>query len=89
MGLHGSVPGTDVPEDLDLDTIELLLRFFTMEELVGEYQLHDLNVRELTILKATVLQELARQIAALPALRSEVRARLRVVWNALRSGAQE
>lgn len=84
MALYGaleiSTGGT--PQDADLSTIELFSRFFTPEELV-QFQFLELSARELAILKVTLLQELARQIAERPELRVAVRARIQVVFQAL------
>jgi hypothetical protein len=86
MGRYGalavSVPGS--PTDLDLDTLELFARFFTLEELIADFHLLDLSVRELTVLKIAFLHEIARQLAEQPTLRDSVRTRIGEVMDALR-----
>jgi hypothetical protein len=83
MGLIGGLGG-GTPQDLDLDTIELFTYFIPLEELITSYQLHDLSVREVIILKAAVLHEMGRQIVLGAALGDAVRTRFRDVWNRLR-----
>ena len=91
MGRFGalafSVPGGGVPQDLDLDTVELFARFFSVEELIANLQLLDLSVRELTILKTAVLHEIARVIAEDANLRAAVRTRAQEVFRAMRPSA--
>jgi hypothetical protein len=64
------------PEDLNLETMQLLLHFFSVEELIDDLKLVDLSIRELTILKATLLQEMAAQVARQSGVRDAVRARV-------------
>ena len=45
-----------VPQELDLVLMELFLQFFSPEELVEQFTITDLDTKELTILKAAVLQ---------------------------------
>ena len=78
-GLAGTTP-----QDLDLETMQLLLHFFTVEELVNELQLVDLSIRELTFIKSAVLQEIATQIVGHTALRGAVRARVQLVSGLIR-----
>ena len=75
--------GAGIPQNLDLDTMELFLRFFTVEELITDLHIHELGVRELTILKASLLQEVARQIAQQTTLKDAVKGRCRAVFSAL------
>lgn len=89
MGRHGALataPG--ILQDLDVDTMELFCRFFSVEELINNFQLLDLNARELTILKVVLLQEMARHIAEQSALRNAVRDRFQTVAQVLRPPAQ-
>jgi hypothetical protein len=85
MGLIGGLRGV-TPQDLDLDTIELFSYFIPLEDLISTYQLHDLSVKELTILKAAVLQTMAAQITQGEPLGEAVRSRFGSVWNLLRPG---
>jgi len=84
MGMYGalavSLTGGGIPQDLDLDTVELFTHFFTTEELITNLHVLDLSVRELTVLKASLLQELARQMAQQPPLRNAVRERCQSVY---------
>jgi hypothetical protein len=84
--IHGAleVVTGGIPQDLDLNTVELFSRFFTTEELIRDFRLLELTVRELTILKATLLSELARLIAERSDLRIAVRERFLLVSEALR-----
>jgi len=88
MGRFGALavsgPGGGVPTDLDLDTLELFTRFFTLEELIADFHLLDLSVRELTVLKIAFLHEIARQVAEDSTLRNAVRTRLEAVMDAIR-----
>ena len=88
MGRYGalavSVPGGGIPTDLDLDTLELFARFFTLEELIADFHLLDLSARELTVLKIAFLHEIARVVAEEPTLRTSVRTRIQAVMDALR-----
>jgi hypothetical protein len=88
-GLSVSLLGGGIPQELDLDTIELFSQFFTLEELITNFRLEDLTVRELTILKAAVLQTIASQMAEAGTPRDAVRVRFQAVWSLLRppSGA--
>jgi hypothetical protein len=87
MGMYGalavSLAGGGIPQDLDLDTMELFTHFFSTEELISNLHFLDLSVRELTILKAALLQELARQIAQQRPLRDAVRDRCQLVYTAI------
>ncbi len=83
MGLYAALAGAVTPQALDLDTTELFSHFFTMEELIRELHVLDLSVGELTILKAALLQELARQIAQQRSLRDAVRDRCQSVYAAM------
>ena len=71
-----------VPQGLDLNTVELFARFFTIEEMVNTLHLEQLSVQELTLLKGALLQELAKQLAA-DAVRSAVRTRVQIVAGIL------
>jgi hypothetical protein len=79
-----SLTGSGIPQDLDLDTLDLFSYFFTTEELISSFQLLDLSAREVTVLKAVLLQELARQIVQQPSVREAVRARFQGVFGHLR-----
>ncbi len=79
-----SLSGGGVPQDLDLDTMDLFSLFFSAEELIANFQLLDLSVRELTVLKSVLLQEIARQIAQRADVREAVRARLQRVYTTVR-----
>jgi hypothetical protein len=89
MGMYGalaiSLAGGGIPHDLDLETTELFSHFFTTEELIRDLHVLDLSVRELTLLKASLLQELARQITQQPPLRNAVRERCRSVYATINS----
>jgi hypothetical protein len=73
-----------IPQDLDLDTVELFSHFFNAEELIGELRVLELSSRELTMLKAVLLQELARQIARQNTIREAVRERCRTISGIMR-----
>ena len=79
-----SSSGGGIPQDLDLDTIELFSHFFTAEELIGELHVFELSLRELAMLKAVLLQELARQIAQQSTVREAVRQRCRTISGIIR-----
>jgi hypothetical protein len=79
---------TGVPQELDLGLMELFLQFFTAEELIERFSLTDLDTKELTILKAIVLQEMFRQIARSP-VRDQVRTRFQQVYDSLRPPAAQ
>jgi hypothetical protein len=66
--------------ELDLNTVELFARFFTIPEMVTSLGFLHINPRELTLLKAALLQELSRQVALQGAMRAAVR---EAVINAL------
>jgi len=72
------------PQDLDLETMQLLLHFFTVDELVNELQLLDLTTRELTILKSAILQEMATQVLQHTVVKNAVRARVQSVSGLIR-----
>jgi hypothetical protein len=80
-----SLSGGGIPQDLDLDTMDLFSHFFSPEELISNLQLLDLTVRELTVLKSVLLQEMARQIVQQVSVRDAVRARVQGVQAQLRS----
>ena len=82
---YGSV---GVPQELDLVLMELFLQFFSPEELVEQFTITDLDTKELTILKAAVLQELYRQLATSP-IRDAVRIRWQQVYDKLRPPASQ
>jgi hypothetical protein len=65
--------------DLDLNTVELFGRFFSIEEMLDDLYILTLSTRELTLLTAVLLQEVAKQISQHPALRDAVRTRVRSV----------
>ena len=70
-------------QELDLGLMGLFLHFFTAEELIEQFSLTELDTKELTILKAVVLQEMYSQIAQSP-VRDAVRTRFQLVYNSLR-----
>jgi hypothetical protein len=72
------------PEDLNLETMQLLLHFFTIEEVINDLQILDLSIRELTILKATLLQEMAVQIGRQSLVRAAVKTRVLGISTAMR-----
>jgi len=63
------------PQGLDLETLQLLLNFFTIEELINELHLRELELRDLTIVKATILQEIAAQISRNTVVKEAVKTR--------------
>ena len=85
MGLYAALAGGVFPQELDLETTELFSHFFSTEELITNLHFLDLTVRELTLLKASLLQELARQIAQQSNLREAVRQRCQSVYGTLSS----
>jgi len=84
MAVYGALSGGFIPQDLDLDTMELFLHFFSAEELINDFQLLDLSVREVTILKAIVLREMTLRLAQQATLTDPVRAKFQAVYTALR-----
>ena len=84
MAVYGALSGGFIPQDLDLDTMELFLHFFSAEELINDFQLLDLSVREVTILKAIVLREMTLRLAQQATLTDPVRVRFQAVYTALR-----
>lgn len=78
-----------VPPDLDLSTLELFTRFFTIEELITDLHFLTLSARQLTMLKAALLQELARQVATTPAVRTAVRTRVQQVAGPISEASTE
>jgi hypothetical protein len=86
MGLIGGLEsGGAAPQDLDLRAVELLAYFFTVTEMIENLHLTDLNAQQQTLLKAALLQEVAAQLAALPAVRTAVRDKVQAVSNTIRS----
>jgi hypothetical protein len=86
MGLIGGLEGGGSAEQyLDLKAVELLAHFFTVTEMVNSLHLLDLSAQQQTLLKAALLQEVAKQIAALPAVRTAVRQRVQEAADALRA----
>ena len=58
------------------------------EELIGELRVFELSLRELAMLKAVLLQELARQIAQQSTVREAVRQRCRTISGIIRPSSR-
>jgi hypothetical protein len=71
------------PQGLDLNTVELFARFFSIEELITRLHIQDLDAPQLTLLKAALLQELARNVAPQSAVWTAVRERVQAVARQL------
>lgn len=86
MGFLPLVQGA--AQELDLNTVELFNRFFSMRELI---QLHiaDLSVGQLALLKAALLQELAKQIDDNDGLREAVKNQVKRVADMMHEDSAE
>ncbi len=84
MGIMGGLSGENIQQELDMNTVDLFLHFFTIEELVNELHFLDLGVKELILLKAALLQEVGRLIGQEAVLRTAVRGRVQDVLAVLR-----
>jgi hypothetical protein len=78
-GLMGTTP-----EELNLETMQLLLHFFTVEELVNDLHVLDLSARELTVVRATILQEMAGQLRQQAFVRDAVKSRVQTIFTVMR-----
>jgi hypothetical protein len=83
MGIMGGLSGENILQDLDMNTVDLFLHFFTIEQLVNDLHVLDLNVRELILLKAAVLQEVSLMLRQ-ETERTRVQRRVRDVVRVLR-----
>jgi hypothetical protein len=86
MGLWGGLEGGgNVEQFLDLNAVELLAHFFSTVEMVNDLHLLEFNAQQQTLLKAALLQEVAKQVAGLPALRTAVRNQVQATADAFRA----
>ena len=86
MGVLPLVPGA--AQELDLNTVELFNRFFSMRELI-RLHIADLSVGQLALLKVALLQELAKQINDNDRLREAVKNRVQEVAGMMREDSAE